>query len=288
MLAPALRRHAGDRSFQDLQQALLDAFAGHVARDGHVFHPPRDLVDLVDVDDAQLRARHVAVRRADQAQQDVFHVLADVAGLGDGRRVGNAEGHVEDARERPRQQRLAAARRAQHQDVALVDLDAVVVLLPHQARLDALVVVVNGDGEDLLHALLADDELVEPGLDLVRLGHLQARRRRRLGRAGLGVRTPDHRVADVHALVADVQVAGPGDEGLDRGPRPPAERAGRFRRQVFLAGHGPYAFAGAAPSTSSTRPYATASWADMKKSRSVSLATSLTDLPVCLARMPLR
>jgi len=49
-----------------------------------------------------------------------------------------------------------------------------------------------------------------------------------------------------------------------------------------------YAFAGVAPSTSSTSPYFAASSADMKKSRSVSREISLSDLPVCLASRPLR
>jgi hypothetical protein len=51
VLAPALRRHAGDRALQDLQQRLLHALAGHVACDRRVVRLARDLVHLVDVDD---------------------------------------------------------------------------------------------------------------------------------------------------------------------------------------------------------------------------------------------
>ena len=58
---------------------------------------------------------------------DVLDVLADVAGLGEGGRVGDRERHVEDARERLREQRLAGAGRAEQQDVRLLQLDVVVV-----------------------------------------------------------------------------------------------------------------------------------------------------------------
>jgi len=43
MLAPALRRHAGDRAFHDLEQRLLHPFARHVARDRRVVGFAADL-----------------------------------------------------------------------------------------------------------------------------------------------------------------------------------------------------------------------------------------------------
>ena len=62
----------------------------------------------------------------DQAEQDVLDVLADVAGLGQRGGVGDREGHVEQLGQRLGQQRLAAAGRADEQDVALLQLDVVV------------------------------------------------------------------------------------------------------------------------------------------------------------------
>ena len=119
VLAPALRRHAGHRALEDLQQRLLHALARHVARDRRVVRLARDLVDLVDVDDPGLGLLHVEVGGLDQLEQDVLDVLADVAGLGQRRGVGDGERDVEDARERLREQRLAAARGAEQQDVGL-------------------------------------------------------------------------------------------------------------------------------------------------------------------------
>src|SRR3546814_13258241 len=55
MLAATLRWHRSDRAFDQLQQRLLHAFTGHVPGDARVLALARDLVDLVDVDNAALR-----------------------------------------------------------------------------------------------------------------------------------------------------------------------------------------------------------------------------------------
>ena len=97
VLAAALGRHVGDGALDDLQQRLLHALAGDVAGDGGVLALAGDLVDLVDVDDAALGALDVVVGGLQQVDDDVLDVLADVAGLGERRGVGDGERHVEDA-----------------------------------------------------------------------------------------------------------------------------------------------------------------------------------------------
>ena len=178
VLAAALRRNVRDGSLEDLQQRLLDALARDVARDRRVVRLAGDLVDLVDVDDPALGPGDVEVGRLDQPQQDVLDVLADVAGLGQRGRVGDAERDVEDAGERLGQQRLAGAGRPDEQDVRLLELDVV----DRVAGVDPLVVVVDRDREDLLGPLLADDVLVERGLDLRGFGSLAT--------YGFGLRLP--------------------------------------------------------------------------------------------------
>src|SRR5581483_776608 len=143
VLAPALRRHRGDRPFEDLQERLLDPLAGDIARDGRVVRLARDLVDLVDIEDPGLRLLDVEVGGLDQLEEDVLDVLADVAGLGQRGRVRDREGDVQDPRQRLREVGLAAPRGPEEQDVRLLQFD-VVLDLPH---LDALVVVVDRDGE---------------------------------------------------------------------------------------------------------------------------------------------
>ena len=95
----------------------------HVARDRRVVGLAGDLVDLVDVDDPGLGLLDVVVGGLDQLEEDVLDVLADVAGLGQRRGVGDRERDVEDPRQRLREQGLAAAGRAEQQDVRLLQLD---------------------------------------------------------------------------------------------------------------------------------------------------------------------
>src|SRR5207249_9826667 len=206
VLAPALRRHRRRRALEDLEERLLDTLARHVARDRRVLALASDLVDLVDVDDAGLGLLHVVVGGLDQLEQDVLDVLADVARLGQRGGVGDGERHVEHARQRLRQQRLATARGPEQQDVRLGQLD---VGIGVGADLHALVVVVDGDGEDLLGVLLADDVVVEEVVDLTRLRQLVEAH---LG--GLRQLLLDDLVAEIDALVADVD-AGTGDQLLD-------------------------------------------------------------------------
>ena len=69
----------------------------------------RDLVDLVDIDDAALRRLDVVVGCLQQLQDDILDIFAHIAGFGQRGRVGHGERHIQDARQRLRQQRLAAA-----------------------------------------------------------------------------------------------------------------------------------------------------------------------------------
>ena len=216
VLAPALRRHRGHRALEDLEQRLLHALAGHVARDRRVVRLARDLVDLVDVDDPGLGLLDVEVGGLDQLEQDVLDVLAHVAGLGERRRVGDGEGHVEDPRQRLREQRLAAAGGAEQQDVALLQLDVAVARRHH---VDALVVVVDGHGQRALGLLLAHHVVVQDVVDVTR-----ARQRLGVEADRGGELLVDDLVAEIDALVADVH-AGAGDELLDLPLRLAAEAA---------------------------------------------------------------
>jgi hypothetical protein len=155
MLAPGLRRNVRNGALDNLQERLLHAFTGDVTRDARVVRLPRDLVDLIDVDDAALGAGDIA-RVLDQAEEDVLDILTDIPGLCQRGGVGDGEGDIQDARERLGKVGLAGAGRADEEHVALLQLDIVL-----QLGVDALVMVVDGDGEDLLRPVLPDDVVVE-------------------------------------------------------------------------------------------------------------------------------
>jgi hypothetical protein len=208
-------------------RSLLHTLARHVARDRRVVRLARDLVDLVDVDDPGLGLLDVEVGGLDQLEQDVLDVLADVARLGERGRVGDRERDVEDPRERLGEQRLAAAGRAEQEDVRLLELDLVVLL----AHLHALVVVVDGDRERSLGLLLRDDVVVEDGVDVARARQVVEVE---LGRSGQLL--VDDLVAEIDALVADVD-AGAGDQLLHLALALAAEAAEELLVAVGCACH---------------------------------------------------
>ena len=194
MLAAALRRHGGNGAFHDLQQCLLHALARHVAGDRRIVRLARDLVDFVDIDDAALRPLDIVVGRLQQLQDDVLDVLADITGFGQRRRIGHRERHVEDAGERLREQRLARTGRSDQQDVRLREFDVVVLGLV----VEALVVVMHRDREDLLRMELTDDVVIEHLADFLRRRNSVAR----LDQRGF-VLFADDVHAELDAFVAD-------------------------------------------------------------------------------------
>ena len=172
VLPPALGLHAHDIPLYDLQEGLLDALAGHVAGDGRVLVLLGDLVAFVQHHDAVLRPGDIIVAVAEQAHQALFHVRAHIPARGELRAVLDMERDVQQLREGLDEVRLAAARLSEQDDVGLLQLH---VAGAQQAVRHALVVVVGRHGEGDLRLLLADDVLVQAGLDLVGPQDLEAR-----------------------------------------------------------------------------------------------------------------
>src|SRR3954454_13210895 len=163
MLASTLRRYRRDGAFYDLEQRLLHALARDVAGDREVVGLAADLVDLIDIDDAALGALDIVVGRLQQLEDDVLDVLADIAGFGERRQIRDSERHIEDARQRLRQQRLARAGRPDQQDVRLRELDIAVLGL----MVEPLVMIMNGDREHLFGVILTDHVVVKNFADLL-------------------------------------------------------------------------------------------------------------------------
>ena len=228
VLAAALRRHRGDRPFHDLQKRLLDAFARHVAGDRRIVGFARDLVDLVDIDDPALRPLDVVIGGLQQLQDDVFDILADIAGLGQRRRVRHRERHVDDPRQGLREQRLARPGRPDQQNVRFGEFDIVVLC----AVGEALVVVVHGDREDPLGVVLADHVIVEHLADIARSRDPVAR----LDQRRLVLLTDDVH-AELDAFIAD-EHGRPSDQLPDLVLALAAKRAVERILRVATAGFG--------------------------------------------------
>ncbi len=106
---------------------------------------------------------HQRDRDLDQIAHDRFDIAADIADLGELRRLDLEERRVGELGEPPRDLGLAAAGRPDHQDVLRRDLLAQrpLQLLPPPA-------VAQRDRDGALGVVLADDEPVEFGDDLAR------------------------------------------------------------------------------------------------------------------------
>ncbi len=85
--------------FDDFQEGLLDSFSGDIAGDGDVAGGLADLIDLIDIDDAHFGSGDVVIGSLDKAEDDVFDIFADIAGFGQGRRIGDGKGNIEDVRQ---------------------------------------------------------------------------------------------------------------------------------------------------------------------------------------------
>jgi hypothetical protein len=103
----------------------------------------------------------------EQLEHDVLDVFAHVAGFGQGGGIGDGERHMEDARQGLGQERLAGACRADHQDIALLEIDVSEAVAIH----DTLVMIVDRNRQHFLRALLSDHEFVERRFDPGGLGN---------------------------------------------------------------------------------------------------------------------
>ena len=185
MLAAPGGRNAGHRALKNLKQRLLNALARNIAGNGEVLGLAGDLVDLVHVDNAHLRALNVAIGSIDELEQDVLHVLAHIAGLGERGGIGDGKRHLEDARERLGQQGLAGTGGTEQQDVGLGELYLVHIVIElrahvvikgrhRSAALDhAAIVVVHGNRHGALGVLLAHYIGRKLVIDLVRRRHVR-------------------------------------------------------------------------------------------------------------------
>ena len=167
MLAAALWRYVDHGSLQEFEQALLYALTTDIACDAGVIAFACNLVNLIDEDNTPLGGGHIIVGYLKQTAQNAFHILADVTGLSKHRSVDNGERHVEQLGDGAGQQSLTRTRRTYHDDVALLDLHAIIVRGLEQT----LVVVIHSHRQIALGFVLSNDILVEIFLDLLWLGY---------------------------------------------------------------------------------------------------------------------
>ena len=227
MLPPALRRYIGYGSLNDFQQRLLYALAADITGNGSVFTLPGDLIDLIHIDDALFRPFHIKIRRLNQPEQNILHILAYVARLCERCGIRNGEGHIQNFGQSLRKQRLAAASGADQQDIAFLKLH-----IRLRAVVQPLIVVVHRHGKGNFCLFLTDNVLIHILFDGLR-------RRDGFGDILLGTSLEhlfaQNIVAQIHTLVTDIDT-GTSDQTLDLILPLPTEGALDIFSAVFL-GH---------------------------------------------------
>ena len=95
MLAAALGRNIYHRAFKKLEEALLNAFAAHVAGYRRIVTFAGNLVDLVDEYYTALCMLHIVVGNLQQPCKQALYILAHIACLCKHRGVDYGERHIE-------------------------------------------------------------------------------------------------------------------------------------------------------------------------------------------------
>ena len=153
-----------------LQQRRLHAAPAHIASD-HV-SSRSDLVDLVDVNDPELREVDVAIRLVDQLTHEIFHVAAHVAGLAELRRVRLYKRHLDKIGDVFDQIRFPNAGRADQDYVLFRVLDFLGAGCPFLFELGqilgVIVMIADRNRENLFRFLLLDHEPIKMRLDIPR------------------------------------------------------------------------------------------------------------------------
>ena len=95
MLSASLRWYGGDRTLNQLEQCLLNAFAGNIPGNRWVVGLAGDLVDLINVYDADLSFLDIVITFLEELLYDVLNVFTYIAGFCQGGCVSNSKRNVE-------------------------------------------------------------------------------------------------------------------------------------------------------------------------------------------------
>src|SRR3990170_6288787 len=153
VLAPALRGYTGDRSFDDLEQRLLDTFTGHIPRDRGVFALSADLIYLVNIDNAAFRLFHIIICCLQQLQYNILDIFSYITRLCQGRCIGYGEWHVQYPGKGLGKECLAGPGRPDQEDVPLLKLDIIHDL---DSREEPFIVIMHRDCKGLFGTVLPD------------------------------------------------------------------------------------------------------------------------------------
>ena len=95
----------------------MNSLTGNISGNGEVFRLTSNFVNLVNVNNANLRALNVPVSRRDEFQKNVFNVLANITGFRKRGSIGNGKRNLQKAGKCLSKQGLAGTGRSKQQNV---------------------------------------------------------------------------------------------------------------------------------------------------------------------------
>ena len=138
--------------------------ARHIAGYRWVIRFARNFVDFIDVNNANLGLFNIVIALLQQFLDNILDVFTNISCFGECRGVCYGERHIQEASQGFSEQSLAAASRANQQDVTLAEFN----ILPTLAVTQTFVMVIDSDSQNFFRALLTDDIVVEDIFDFVR------------------------------------------------------------------------------------------------------------------------
>ena len=169
VFAATFGRNIDNASFQEFKHTLLHTFSAHITRDGWVVALTRNLVDFVNENDTALSFLHIEISHLKQTRENAFHVFAHVSCFGEDCSVNDGERHFEELGNGACQECFTRSSRADHHNVALLNLYLVILRILVFVE-NAFVVVVHSHREIFLSSVLSDDIFIKIGLDFLGSG----------------------------------------------------------------------------------------------------------------------
>ena len=161
-------RHLG--FLHQLQQGRLHPASADIASSD--IRGTRDLVDLVEVNDAVLGELDVAIGLAHELAHEIINIAADITGLGEFRRIGLHERHADEFGDVFDEVGFPDTGGTDDDDILLRELNPLCldrIGLSEPLEVGGVVVVItHSDGEGLFRFVLPDHVTVEVILDLAR------------------------------------------------------------------------------------------------------------------------
>ena len=257
VFASTLRGNGSIGPFDNLQQRLLHAFTRNIASDRKVLCLFRNLINLIDVDNANLSTGNIKIRSRNKLQQDVLNVFAYITRFGQRGSIGNRERNLQRTRKRFGQKRLTRTRGTQQQDIAFRQL--YIVFIGNLFHANALVVVIHGNRKRFFRIFLPYHVLGQATIKLLRRREILQRSLfgilfatmllfARIEEIILAISHEIHLAAlsnngssaNGNAFIADIDAIRPGDHGVCHGCGLAAERAARLIRIITVSRHIPY------------------------------------------------